>query len=339
MKIITRRSLKRLAILFLLVLVALGVSWRVMLWMPGHSYQGPLPAMTEAQKFLAAELEREVRMLASDIGSRSVFFSRKLAEAGSHLRAELERAGYATVVEYPVERGSPSPTFEVTLPGTTRANEIVVIGAHYDVFQGTPGADDNASGCAAVLALARRFADRPQARTIRFVLFTNEEPPNFMEPTMGSWVYAKACRERGDAITAMVSLETLGYYSTLPGSQRYPPGLSMLFPSTGDFVAFVSDVSSRHLVRRSLGAFRAGAEFPSEAAALPQGIPGIGWSDHWAFWQEGYRAIMVTDTALFRNPNYHLPTDTPDTLDYERLARVVDGMEDVIVDLADPARD
>ncbi len=160
-----------------------------------------------------------------------------------------------------------------------------------------------------------------------------------MQPAMGSWVYAKACRRRADTITAMLSLETLGYYSTAPGSQHYPPGLSLLFPSTGDFVAFVGDVSSRGLLRRSIGAFRDRTSFPSEGAALPQGIPGVGWSDHWAFWQEGYKAVMVTDTAMFRNTNYHTPTDTPDTLDYERLARVVQGLEHVITNLADRAHD
>jgi hypothetical protein len=339
LKIITKRSLKRLSILFLIIGVALGVCWRIMLWMPGRSHHGPLPPATESQTALAAELRRDVERLAAEIGSRSTFFPRKLADAALFLRNELERAGYPTITEYPVERGSATPSFEVTLTGTTRPGEIIVIGAHYDVFQGTPGADDNASGCAAVLALARRFAHKPQPRTIRFVLFTSEEPPNFMQPAMGSWVYAKACRERNDAITAMLSLETLGYYSTAPGSQHYPPGLSLLFPSTGDFVAFVGNVSSRGLLRHSIGVFRETTPFPSEGAALPQGVPGVGWSDHWAFWQEGYKAIMVTDTALFRNANYHTPTDTPDTLDYDRLARVVEGLERVITTLADPAKD
>jgi hypothetical protein len=156
---------------------------------------------------------------------------------------------------------------------------------------------------------------------------------------MGSWVYAKACRARGDNIVAMLSLETLAYYSTAPDSQHYPPPLGLAYPSTGDFVGFVGNVSSRSLVRRAIGTFRQSASFPSEGAALPEGVPGIGWSDHWAFWQEGYKAIMVTDTAPYRNPNYHLPGDTPDTLNFDNLARVTAGIEAVITQLADPGRD
>lgn len=339
MKLVTKRSLKRLALLFTLIAIALAICWRVMLWMPGHSHRGPLPPATDAQIALAAELQHDVEHLSAEIGSRSIFYQRKLAEAAVWLRDELERAGYADVTEYPVERGSASPSFEVVLPGASRPDEIIVIGAHYDVFQGTPGADDNATGCAAVLALARRFAAKPQPRTIRFLLFTNEEPPNFMQPSMGSWVYAKACRARGDRITAMLSLESIGYYSTAPDSQHYPPPLSLLFPSTGDFLGFVGNLSSRALLRRSIADFRAHAAFPSEGAALPSGVPGVGWSDHWSFWQEKYPAIMITDTALYRNANYHTPTDTPATLDYNRLARVVEGLQHVITALADPAND
>lgn len=337
MKLFTRRSLKRLAILFLLIALVLGVCWRVMLWMPGRSHRAPLPAITPAQAQFAGQLKTDVEALASEIGSRSAFYPRKLADAAVYLRTRLEEIGYSQITEYPVERGAVTPTFEVSLPGAARASEIIVIGAHYDVYQGTPGADDNASGCAGVLALARAFAGKPQARTVRFVLFTNEEPPSFMQPTMGSWVYAKACRARSDNIVAMLSLETLGYYSAEPGSQKYPSPLSLFFPSVGDFVAFVSNVSSRELLRDCIGAFRNSAAFPSEGAALPEGVPGVGWSDHWAFWQEGYKAVMVTDTAMFRNPNYHLPTDTPETLDYERLARVIDGLKDVISTLANPS--
>jgi Zn-dependent M28 family amino/carboxypeptidase len=234
-----------------------------------------------------------------------------------------------------VERGSPTPNFEVEVRGSSLPSEIIVVGAHYDAFQGTPGADDNASGVAAALALARAGAGKARARTVRFVFFVNEEPPTFQTAQMGSWVYAKACRARGDNIVAMLSLETIGYYSTAGRSQQYPRPMGLLYPSTGDFVAFVGNVSSRSLVRRCVGLFRERAQFPSEGAALPEGIPGVGWSDHWAFWQEGYPAIMVTDTAPFRNPGYHNAADRPETLDYDRMSRVVEGLERVIEELAD----
>jgi Zn-dependent M28 family amino/carboxypeptidase len=203
---------------------------------------------------------------------------------------------------------------------------------------GAPGANDNGSGVAGVLALARRFAGKPCARTLRFVAFVNEEPGHFQTELMGSWVYARRCKERGDRIAAMVSLETIGCFFHEPGTQSYPaPGLGLCYPTTGNFIAFVGDLSSRKLVRRAIGSFRRGAEFPSEGAALPASIPGIGWSDHWAFWQHGYPAIMVTDTAPFRYPHYHLRSDTPEQLDYDSMSRVIFGLEKVVAELANDA--
>ena len=209
--------------------------------------------------------------------------------------------------------------------------EIVVIGAHYDSVFGSPGANDNGSGVAAMLALARRFAGKPAGQTLRFVAFVNEEPPYFQTEQMGSLVYASRCKARGDQISAMISLETIGYFSDAPRSQIYPsPGLGFFYPTTGNFIGFVGNLPSRALLRRALGIFREQGKLPSQGAALPAVVPGIGWSDQWAFWQCGYPAIMVTDTAPFRYPHYHERTDAPDKLDYDRFALVVSGMEKVI---------
>ena len=150
---------------------------------------------------------------------------------------------------------------------------------------------------------------------------------------MGSLVYALACRQRRENVVAMISLETIGYFDDAKGSQSYPPPFSLFYPSTGNFIAFVGNYSSRRLVRRSVASFRRHTEFPSEGAALPSFIPGVGWSDQWAFWQAGYPALMVTDTAPFRYPDYHRPSDTPDKIDHERMARVVDGLEAVVREL------
>ena len=207
-------------------------------------------------------------------------------------------------------------------------------GAHFDAVVNSPGADDNASGVAGTLALARMFRAQPQARTLRFVMFVNEEPPAFWPPLVGSWVYAKQCRANNDNIVAMISLESIGYYSDQPGSQKYPRPLNWLYPDTGDFIAFVSNWSSRGLNKRAIRVFREHTKFPSEGGSPPGWLPGVGWSDHWSFWQEGYPAIMITNTAAFRNPNYHTPMDTADPLDYERMARVMEGVEAVVRDLA-----
>jgi hypothetical protein len=137
----------------------------------------------------------------------------------------------------------------------------------------------------------------------------------------------------------MISLETIGYFSDAPRSQIYPaPGLTAFYPTTGNFIGFVGNVRSHALVRRVIRNFRDAGKLPSEGAAMPSFIPGVGWSDQWAFWQNGYPGIMVTDTAPFRYPYYHAASDTPDKLDYDRFALVVSGMQKVIADLAGPSR-
>lgn len=153
---------------------------------------------------------------------------------------------------------------------------------------------------------------------------------------MGSYVYARRCRERSENVLAMLSLETMGYYSDEPGSQKYPPVFGALYPSEGNFIGVVGNVRSRQLVRQVVRIFRSHTDFPCEGAALPGSITGVGWSDHWSFWQERYPAVMITDTAPFRYPYYHHPQDTPDKVDFEKMARVVDGLEHVVERLANP---
>jgi Zn-dependent M28 family amino/carboxypeptidase len=162
----------------------------------------------------------------------------------------------------------------------------------------------------------------------------NEEPPYFLSGEMGSLVYARRCKERGDKISAMISLETIGYFSDAPDSQTYPsPVLGIPYPKVGNFIGFVSNMHSRALLRRVVALFRKQAKIPCEGASLPWFVPGVSWSDQWSFWQQGYRAIMVTDTAPFRYPYYHSSNDTPDKLDYDRFTLVVSGMEKVIEEL------
>lgn len=343
---------KRLLVLFSCILLALIYGFFSMILMPGRSFRGPLPPSTDSQRALADELRGHVEILSDAtggvgrVGNRSTFYPKRFAEAYVYLDDQLAAMGYDQRNEYPVQRGSPVPSIEVIVPargassggrvpsGSSSKPRIIVIGAHYDAFQGTPGADDNASGVAATLHLARSFRDDPQPAELRFLFFVNEEPPAFWTDDMGSWVYAKACRANDDDIAAMISIESIGYYDDTPGSQRYPQPLALLYPDTGNFIGFIGNWSSRFLTRRALRTFRDNAQFPSEGAALPSVLPGVGWSDHWSFWQEGYRAIMITDTATFRNPYYHTPNDKADTLDYDRMARVVEGIEAVVRELA-----
>jgi Zn-dependent M28 family amino/carboxypeptidase len=306
-----------------------------MILMPGTSYRGDLPPADEALLSLAAELRQDVKRLAVDIGERNVRYRPKqLAQAADLIEARFTAAGCAvTRQEYKVGDTS-CCNLEVEVIGTAHPGEIVLVGAHYDTVPGTPGANDNTSGIAATLALARRLAGGKTERTLRFVAFVNEEKPYAHTKLMGSRVYARRCRERGEKVTAMLSLETIGYYDDTPGSQKYPPPLGLLYPSTGNFVAFVGNMASRDLVRRVVGTFRTHEQFPSEGGAFPALVPRIGDSDHASFWKEGYKALMVTDTVNFRYPYYHTPEDTIDKIDFERLARVVRGLAKVVEELA-----
>jgi Zn-dependent M28 family amino/carboxypeptidase len=309
--------------------------------MPGEVHKGPLPPLTEGERALAEALEADVKTLATQIGERNVsrFRYEELLAAENFLRKSLEEAGYKVERQkYQIRAiaGAKVANLIGEVPGGDKREEIVVIGAHYDSALGCPGANDNGSGTAATLALARAFAKKKPARTLRFVLFVNEEPPWFQTKDMGSVVYAKRCKEREEKIVAMLSLETIGYYSDEKGSQKFDnlPPLRLLYPDTGNFIAFVADVKSGPLAQQVVGKFRKTTRFPAYGCALPELIAGIGWSDHWSFWQMGYPGLMVTDTATFRYPHYHTKDDTPDKIDFERTARVVAGLERVVADLA-----
>ena len=300
--------------------------------MPGRNISSAA-TLSATELALRAELKADVEKLAGEIGERNLSRYPQLLRAADLIETSLAGAGLTPRrVSYEL-RGRACHNIEVEIPGTR--SEILVVGAHYDSVFGCPGANDNGSGVAALLALARRFAGKLSGQTLRFVAFVNEEPPYFQTEEMGSFVYAKRCQERGDRIVGMISLETIAYFSDAPGSQRYPsPGLGLFYPNKGNFIGFASDTRSRSLLRATVSAFRKTGKLPCEGAALPAAIPGIGWSDHWSFWQCGYPAIMVTDTAPFRYPHYHEPTDTPDKLDYDRFALVVSGMESVVRELA-----
>lgn len=208
-----------------------------------------------------------------------------------------------------------------------------VVGAHYDSVAGSPGANDNGSGVAAALELARLARGASRAKALHFVWIVNEEPPFYRGDDMGSRRYLRMAAARGDRIAGMFSLETIGYYSDERGSQHYPPPLGLIYPDTGNFIGFVSNVSSLSLLRAAIGAFRRHARFPSEGVAAPALVPGIDWSDHASFWEGGHDALMITDTAPYRYPHYHMATDTPDRIDYERLARVVTGLHGMLTEL------
>lgn len=273
-------------------------------------------------------LRAHVQALAGDIGERNVFRPGSLARAADYIEQVWRAQGYDVIRQ---DCGNGCQNLEIARPGSS---EIVIAGAHYDSVAGSPGANDNASAVAALLELSRLFAGKTTKRTLRFAAFVNEEPPFFKTPEQGSRVYARACRQRGDDVRAMISLETIGYYNDTPGSQKYPFPFGLFYPNRGHFLAFISDFASRRVMHQAVRAFRAQSDFPVECCATFAAVPGIDWSDHGSFWHEDYRAFMVTDTAPYRYPHYHEATDTPEKVNYEALARVTSGLYAVLEALA-----
>jgi Peptidase family M28 len=318
---------------FFLFVLAVAWIWQ-MVEMPLRSYSGTLPPMSQDESKLASRLAEHIQYLSTKLGEKNLAHPAELDAAAAYIKNSLQTYGYTVVEHSYVVAGQQVKNLEVMLDGSDTNAGQVVIGAHYDTVRGAPGANDNGSGVAAVLELARQFRREKPRKTIRLVLFVNEEPPYFQTSDMGSLVYARELRRDNVQISSMLSLETIGYYSDQPGSQKYPPVLSLFYPNKGNFIGFVGNPESRDLVRRAIRQFRESTKFPSEGIAAPSDWPGIGWSDHWSFWQAGYPAIMVTDTAPFRYPYYHTPDDTMKHVDCEKMARVVVGIRQVIEELA-----
>ena len=305
-----------------------------MIWMPGSSYQGALPVATDEIRDLEQKLHTHVHTLSTQIGERNLFHYDKLLLAAEYIRAEFKAAGYDALSQKFDVSGNICENIEAEVRGTNRREDILVIGAHYDSVKGSPGANDNGTGIAAMLALARQFAQSPVSRTLRFVAFANEENNGDGPEQMGSYHYARSCSEAGDDVIGMISLEMLGCYSNEEGSQKYPFPFNLFYPSRGNFIGFVGNTDSRDFVHSVVGGFRQAVDFPAEGVAAPDRFRDINRSDHWAFWQFGYPALMATDTSNFRYEHLHTDSDSTDQVDFERMARVVHGIMKVSIELA-----
>jgi Zn-dependent M28 family amino/carboxypeptidase len=287
----------------------------------------PDPLFSEPE--LERELKEHVIQLAGEIGERNFQEYASLQQAMAYIENYWKDVGFEVRQQQYDIAGQAFTNLSVEIVGASRPDEVVVVGAHYDTIIGTPGADDNGSAVAGLLALSGRARACRWDRTLRFVAFANEEPPFFMSPGMGSLVYARDCQERGDRVIGMICLEMLGYFC-----ERQPDTLGLL-PESGDFIGLVGNQESEDLVRRAALAFREKVRFPLQAAApSPNVVPYAAYSDHWSFWQCGYQALMVTDTGPLRNPHYHMASDRPGTLDYDKMTRVVFGVEGILEKLA-----
>jgi Peptidase family M28 len=303
---------------------------------PGKPHRGALPPITSEEAELAQSLKRHIATIAER--EHNVVHYEELEKVARYIEATLASLGYAVGRQEFFADGKPVRNIDVMIEpaGRSADPEVIVVGAHYDSVFGSPGANDNGSGVAAVIELARllRDLDGVGAKRIRLAFFVNEEPPYFMTEAMGSLHYGRALARRNERVVAMYSLETIGFYSSEPGSQVYPAPFGLMFPDRGNFIAFVGMMGSRALLRETMRSFRSHTSFPTIGGVAPRFVPGIAWSDHWAFAEQGFQAVMITDTAPFRYPHYHRPSDTPDKVDTEKVARVVKGMERVIRDFS-----
>lgn len=283
---------------------------------------------------LEDNLKIHVKRIVQDIGERNFIKYENLEKTANYIITEFNKYGYTSKLQEYQIRKKTYKNIIATLKGTKEPDKIIIIGAHYDSVIGSPGADDNASGIAALLELARLMAKERPAKTIKFIAFTNEEPPFFQTPLMGSMVYAKEAKRKNENIETMICLEMIGYFRHEKKSQSYPPLLNFFYPDTGNFIAVVGNIASKRLMETIVTAFRKNSDFPIESLAAPRIVCGIDFSDHSSFWRYGYKAVMITDTAFYRNPNYHSATDLPYTLNYQDLTKVVKGLYNVILDIS-----
>jgi Zn-dependent M28 family amino/carboxypeptidase len=302
--------------------------------MPGKSFKGLPGHFTSDEVSLKTALAEHVEALSVGVGIRHHNHGASLSKAASYINSSFEQLGFKPRLQQFEFAGVPMHNIEVIIPGRNGAKKYVVIGAHYDTVPTTPGADDNASGVAALIELARRLKDTRPDCTICLVAYANEEHNGGGWDNMGSYAHARGLKQQGIDVVGMISLEMLGYFDQSEGSQKYPFPFNLFYPTTGNFIGFVGNTKSASFVRFCLQEFRLAASVPCEGVAAPERFSDIARSDHWSYWQHGYPALMLTDTSNFRNPYLHTMQDTYDTLNYESLTRVVKGIEAVVSKLA-----
>ena len=295
----------------------------------------PMPSRSraEAPEVSPARLEAHVRALSERFAPRDYRHPENLDGASAYVGGEFERAGGAVAFQsFPAGSATYRNVIASFGPDTP---ERIVVGAHYDAAGPHPAADDNASGVAGLIELAHLLGRASLPVRVELVAYPLEEPPFFRTGQMGSAVHAGSLRREGVRVRAMLALEMIGYFSDAPGSQAFPVGiLRAFYPSRGNFVLVAGQMGQGSLVRRVKRAMRGGSALPVRSINAPRWIPGIDFSDHVNYWDAGYDAAMITDTAFYRNPHYHTARDTPETLDYARMAMVVQGVYAAVLALA-----
>lgn len=289
--------------------------------------------VTETDTVLMDRLRSHVYTLSHEIGDRTVRRYDNLQQSQRYIVGQLQSYGYDTRLQPYFVAEKEVNNIIAAVKGSIQSEKIVIVGAHYDTYH-NPGADDNASGISMLLELARGFSGKQPAYTIEFVGFVNEEPPYFKTSRMGSRVYTASLKEHNRNIHAAIILESIGYFTNAVDSQWYPPFFGPFYPNQGNFLAFVGNHQSRWLVNKAASSFISETSFPVQSIATFPLVKGVDFSDNWSFWQEEYPAVMVSDTALYRNPNYHQQSDTYETLDYTSMTEIYEGLQEVLQELA-----
>jgi len=301
----------------------------------GWKFWGQDRECAEQSATVVNDLKNHVINLSHELGHRDIFKGNKhnLEATADYISRHFKKHGYEVSYQEYAVAGVMAKNIIAEKTGSKEPKEIIICGAHYD-SNANPGADDNASGIAGLLELAKRMGKKETARTLRFVAFTNEEPPFFKTKDMGSMIYAATLVKKKENIKVAIIFDMLGYYSEEPFSQKYPPLIGPFFPNKANFIAQISNSKSSDIANQIDEAFRQKSHLPLQTIVLPSFVPGVDYSDHYSFWINNYRAVMFTDTAFYRNKNYHKASDTYETLNYPYMAELMDGLENALIKLS-----
>lgn len=317
-----KRGIFSFGFIFVISLICLSLAalW-IMLAQPTLRSSPPSDIQVSAEN-----LEKHVRMLSEQFVPRNAAAIANMNRTADYIKAEFEKAGKGTVSEQWYQVGSYRYRNVSLIMGDPTAPRVV-IGAHYDGYGPHPGADDNASGVAGLIELAKLIADHPPKTAIEFVGYPLEEPPYFATSKMGSSKHVGHLRKNGIKCKYMISLEMIGYFTDERGTQHYPiKFLHLFYPEKGNFITVVGNNQNRSLTKNFKIAMKGATELPVVSICGPAAIPGIDFSDHRNYWHAGIPALMITDTAFYRNTAYHTPRDTADRLNYTKMAMVVTGV-------------
>jgi len=309
------------------IIVFLGFGYWYMVKCEGGWEGVPLEAGME-QELGGIEniLRDDVSFLSETLGPRNPAHYASLNAAVEWINERWQSQGYEVKRQTFLVDGKECANLEIEIPGQRLPSEIVIVGAQYDTWPETPGANNNAGGVAVLLKLSDMLEGYQPDRTIRFVAFTTQEPPYSNTESMGSLRYARRCKERGENIRVMLCMDAIGIYKQEPGTQKLPFPFSLFYPDRGNFLGFIADLGSRPVVVAATRGFKKGSSFPIEAGCAPRWVKGVTWSDHASFWKYGYRAIQITDTGAFRSSSHTTSEDTMEKIDFKALARITIGM-------------